>query len=340
MNITFFSRLFYPHVGGIERHVEEISIRLREKGHNITILTTKHDKYLKNKEYYRGIKIVRFQQPKIKFTGLLITWIWLINNISLIMRSDIIHIHDVFIWYWPFKIIFPNKNVYTTFHGQWGQYPLPIMDTIQKRIGSWLSKGNISIGKYIPLNYKYDANIINYGATNIAKGNSEKVNKRIIYIGRLDTELTLNHFFTVLKELDGYKVEFCGDGEMREECEKYGKVHGFVNPNPFYAKAKCCFASGYLTIMEAMAYKCLVIVVYDNPLKKDYYEMTPFAKYIVIGKNSEDLLKKFKFYERNPKEAQKKINKGYNWVKHQTWDKMVDDYLKLWGINEKNTKSA
>ena len=50
MTIVFLARLFYPHIGGVEKHVLEISRILIEKGHKVSIVTEKHDIKLKNFE--------------------------------------------------------------------------------------------------------------------------------------------------------------------------------------------------------------------------------------------------------------------------------------------------
>lgn len=39
MKILFFARLFYPHIGGVEKHLFEISTRLTAMGHEVTIVT-------------------------------------------------------------------------------------------------------------------------------------------------------------------------------------------------------------------------------------------------------------------------------------------------------------
>jgi hypothetical protein len=45
------------------------------------------------------------------------------NNRDLIKEADIIHCHDVFFWYLPFRFLFPQKKVYIPFHGYEGNNP-------------------------------------------------------------------------------------------------------------------------------------------------------------------------------------------------------------------------
>ena len=39
MTILFFSRLFYPHIGGVEKHVWEIARRLTKKGNRVIVVS-------------------------------------------------------------------------------------------------------------------------------------------------------------------------------------------------------------------------------------------------------------------------------------------------------------
>jgi len=149
-------------------------------------------------------------------------------------------------------------------------------------------------------------------------------------INKIDSLINDNYKTLNIKKLKGYKIEFCGQGELASEASLYGEVKGFVDPKPYMQKAKYCFASGYLTILEALANKCLVFKTYDNALQKKYFELTPFSKFIITSNNPRKLYDKFKYYEKNSKVANKLIEKGYNWVKGQTWEKLAQDYLNLW----------
>lgn len=334
MRILFFTRLYYPHTGGVERHIKEISRVLIKKGHDVTIVTTKFEKDLSSEEDVDGVRVIRFVQPDIKIFGLLYTWIWFFKNINLIKKSDIVHIHDVFIWYWPFRIIFPYKKVFVTNHGQWGKYPLTFMDVLQKRISRKCSDGVISIGEYIDKNYGIKSDVLAYGATEKPKkvGLVDKIG--LLYVGRLDNITGLPVFLKMLdkEKSGGFKLNviFCGEGELRRKCEKYGKVLGWRDPEPYYERSKYVFASGYLTIFEALAHKCLVFSAYQNPMQKDYYEMTPFSKFIITADNSESLSKIFKYYKNNSGISDKLTNAGFKWVQDQTWENMTQSYLLLW----------
>lgn len=132
--------------------------------------------------------------------------------------------------------------------------------------------------------------------------------KKIIFVGRLDKDTGLLQFLGWLDKNKNYSVDFCGDGPLRSECEKYGKVHGFTNPDPFYKKAQVCVPGGYLAALEALSYNCKLKLFWNNKLKEDYWKMSPFYK--LKG----DKLKK--------------------WAREQTWEKLANDYLDLYNSSK------
>ena len=302
------SSFYYPHVGGVEKHVKGICEIFSTKKIKIKLLTSKYDSNLKSKEKVDNVDVFRISYPKIKFIGLLSIWLQLLKNIQLIKESDIVHIHDVFIWFLPFRFIFPRKKVFITHHGGQARYPMSKKEIVLKRIASKLSSGTICIGKFIPKYFGVSSDIISYGAVDIPK--LARKEKKVVWIGRLEKETGILKALEEMKKYKklGYKINFCGDGPLRKECERVGKVHGYVDPTKLLSKAKVCFPVGYLSALEAFSNKCIVKVVWTNKLKKDYWQLTPFWKYI----------------------QNKDVGKAYDWAKKQTWEKSAESYIKLW----------
>lgn len=147
MKILFLTQHKRPHVGGVEKHVYEISKRLKVKGESVITISEEDIKY-----------------PHIKFLGLLNIWLWLFKNRKLIETSDVIHCHDVFIWYFPFRFLYPGKKVFTTFHGWEGTWAIPLKNILMKRLASKLSYKTIAVGKYIEKYYGIKTDKIIYGA--------------------------------------------------------------------------------------------------------------------------------------------------------------------------------
>lgn len=340
MTIVFFSRLFYPHIGGVETHVSEISKRLARRGFKVIVITEKFDKKLASKEELQGIEIYRINPGGNNWFKKFIIWMEIFKLIPLINRADIIHCHDVFFWYLPFKFLFPVKPVFTTFHGYETKFPVSIKSKLQRKIAEFFSYGNIVVGDYIKKWYGTKATYTTYGGveTKDVKGKiytSKRLN--ILYIGRIEKdtggEIYLKSLILLKKKGIKFNLEVCGDGSLREKFEKIGKVHGFMkNLKPFIKKSDFIFASSYLSIMEALSCYKFVFSVYDNPLKKDYLQMSPFAEFVSITDSPNGLLKDISYFYSNPDKRKKSLDKGYNWTRQNNWDTVVLLYLKLWKV--------
>lgn len=91
------------------------------------------------------------------------------------------------------------------------------------------------------------------------------------------------------------------------------------------------FCSRYLSILESMAFKKPIFAEYNNSIKKDYLQMAPFAKYISISKDANEIAQDLEQALLGNKKLN--VEDAYTWVKTETWDKMVSTYLKLWKLN-------
>lgn len=337
MKIVFFSRLFYPHIGGVEKHVYKISKVLISQGHSVSVITEKYEEKLKSKEVYDGITIYRIPVKEGNNKKFYI-WKWLIKHFNLILEADIIHCHDVFFWYLPFRMIFPHKKVFVTFHGYEG-YPLKKKDIRMHKISDKLSFGNISIGNFIPKWYGTKADKISYGGVDLPKKQLLPKNAAsAIFIGRLDQQTGIemyNNAFKLLKKKDpDFSLTVVGDGPFRAKLDKGIQSVGFIaNPKDLLQANRFAFVSRYLAILEAMAAKRLVFAVYDDPIKKDYLLLCPFVKFCVITNSAKELAKKVDYYLSHPKEEKKLVNLAYAWAKQQTWEAMCKKYLDLWKKN-------
>lgn len=312
MNIMFICHHFYPHIGGVEKHVFEVSKSLIKKGNKITVVTEKYNSNLMSTEIVDGINVIRFSYGHIKYIGLFSIWRWMVKNRKMFEKADVIHCHDVFIWYLPLYIILRNKIIVTTFHGWETVYPIPSKFIFLKKITDKLSTKTIVVGNYLNKYYGINSDKVIYGSFGLNKSNikSSKKNGHYVFVGRLDKDTGLVEFLNNLDNLSLLykKLDFCGDGPLRKECEKYGKVHGFTDPTPYYKKAEYVVPGGYLAALEALNYGCKIKLFWNNKLKEDYWKMSPFYK--LKGK------------------------KLYNWAREQTWDKLANEYLDLYNSSK------
>ena len=212
----------------------------------------------------------------------------------MIKESDIVHCHDVFIWYLPFRFLYPKKPVFTTIHGLEWDEPLAKLSILQKKMAARHSTKIIGVGKFLEKYLRIKFDLITYGAAEKINKTFKKTKNTIVYIGRLEENTGLGKFLEWLRKNKQYEVDFCGDGPLRSVCEKYGKVYGFTDPTPFLQRAEYSVPGGYLAALEALSFKCKIKVFWSSPLKRDYW----------------------KFFSKA--------------VKNETWESLTNKYLALW----------
>jgi len=131
--------------------------------------------------------------------------------------------------------------------------------------------------------------------------------KSAIFIGR-------NHPDTGLSEYKALAKRF----NLRLDIHTHTPNASLLLPKYDYA-----FVSRYLTIIEALSAGIPVIAHYNNQIKFDYLNDSPFAKFIKIFDNPQD-------YQLNLIFDFKLIKSGRNWVRTQTWSKLASLYEELW----------
>lgn len=355
MTIVFFARRFYPLIGGVEKHVFEISKRLVMMGHKVIIITeelnNRHPEFISGSLKYKKKMLKQVQHDIIKDISIyrinvgkengfkkFRIWKELWKLRSLIRDADIVHCHDVFFWYLPFRFLFPKKHVYTTFHG-YESYPISYKAVTMRKISERLSWGNICIGDFIKKWYGTRATYVSYGAVDMPKMKDLRFKiqdkESAVFIGRLDEQTGILAYVKAVEKVrekyPKFSMTAVGDGEYKNKIANKVNVVGFQNNTEKYLEnAHFAFVSRYLAILEAFAARRLVFAVYDNPVKEDYLRLAPFAKYIIISETPEELSKKIYYYLEHPDEEKKLIENAFQWAQGQSWIKMVDLYMGLW----------
>lgn len=348
MNIVMFVDKFFPYIGGVEKHTLKICSILQKRGYNITIFT-RNAKDMPDEQIYNGIKIIRLNLDGRFVRGKV--FYQLLKKLNIIIKSDILHFHDFstyYYWYLPLRYILFWKQTYVTFHGWEGVIPpQEKIKNIRRKVEK-LSDGNICVGSFIEKWYGTRANNIIYGASDYDPScyDIKKDNEKFLYLGRLEQDTGIYKYIDVLKELKrkynmNMYLEICGDGSEKDsvieilEAENIKYIFkGFVNnPEECLNDSKFCFTSGYLSIIEAMCNRNLVICVYDNELKKDYLELMPCSNNMIIGNEIGMLAQEVYDVATDEDKYCKLVNNAGIWANNQTWDNVVNTYLKLWNKN-------
>lgn len=189
MKILFFVRRFYPLIGGVEKHCLLLGKELLKRGHQLTIITEWDYQEIKREyageppkfilqEEYEGIKIFRIPvSVKQNFKKWQI-WLWFIKHQQLLKDCDVIHCHDVFYWFLPFRLLYPKKKVFVTFHGYEGNQPPNWRKKLSHQIADKLSQGNICIGDFQSKWYGVRPSFVSYGAVGNEEKNKKQKNKK------------------------------------------------------------------------------------------------------------------------------------------------------------------
>ncbi|HUQ84982.1 MAG TPA: glycosyltransferase family 4 protein [Candidatus Limnocylindrales bacterium] len=348
MNIIFFTRRFCPQIGGVEKHALMVGKNLIKLGHKVTVIAEGNNNE-KSKEI-DGISVKRIVSGENNWFKKFRIWRKLFEIKKLLKNADVIHCHDVFFWYLPFKIINPSKKVFTTFHGHETKFPPDKKAIIIRKISEHLSSGNICVGEYIKKWYHTKPNFVIYGGVNLVKNQksfhstgsereikNQKSNLTITFIGRLEKDLGIMSYLKSLDLLKKNKIPFdfksYGEGPLASRIEKYGEVKEFVSDSTEAIEfADIVFCSSYLLMLEALIHKKIVISVYENKLKEDYLRNSPFANFVYICKDASEIYDVIKSVLDNPWKSEAMVNNGYLWAKDQTWEKVTKTYLELWKI--------
>jgi hypothetical protein len=107
---------------------------------------------------------------------------------------------------------------------------------------------------------------------------------------------------------------------------------GFVaDPTPYLAQASVAFASGYLAILEAMAWRLPIFSVYHNPVKESYLRDLPGAEEMLhLAGSPAELADQLGDHMRHPDRTTPMLDRATAFAVTWTWDRLADDYLRLW----------
>lgn len=334
-SILFLARLYHPHIGGVESHVRILSKLLLKKGYSVTVITEKFDKKLQDEETVDGVLIKRIEIGKNTFLKKYLIWKWVLQNTGFLTKHDVIHVHDVFYWLYPAMPFLFTKKVYMTFHGYEG-FPIKWTWILQRKIAEKLSKGSICVGDFMKKWYFARPDHVIYGGVRLAIKNVRPNDLTAVFFGRLDDQTGINAYikaYNILKKkYPKFKLTVIGEGKYRSRIPKEVKVLPFQKDvSGFILKNRFIFVSRYLSFLEALALKREVISVYDNPVKEDYLKMSPFKDYVDIAGSGQEAAMVTENLIKGGKNL-RKIEKGYEFSKQQSWENVLKVYLRLWRI--------
>jgi glycosyltransferase involved in cell wall biosynthesis len=354
--IVHLARRYTPMVGGVEKHLEEINQEFLSRGYQVSVIAEQTEPSLTKNETCAGVEVYRLPINAEKASKSFINkltfkikiWLSLWQIRSVWMEADKIQIHDVFFWMLPF-LHFVRKKVYITFHG-YEANKLP--DRTQRfwhQLASLFTEENLCIGGFHHKWFGVTPGLISFGAVDSDNENSitstQKLKRlktprseiKIIFIGRLQADTGILQFLQACKILQQNRLQFSleifGDGLLKNQIKEFVKtnelkikVHGFVpQAHQLIPQFDFVFASQYLVILESLAAAKPVIAYTDTQFKNDYLSNTPFASFITIAKNPQEIVKAVE-----ASHSKAKLESAQIWARQQTWSKLADNYESLW----------
>jgi len=263
MKIIMLTPYFYPHTGGTEKYVKDLSIQLVKNGHDVTVFATNvpRAKKAKKEEVIDGVKIKRL--PAFDFLYYLpVAWSF---KRKMLEGADIVHIHcppHSFVRSVAGKI---KSAVVTTFHcdititGQFFGIPIPsfithgfesLMDWYARL---WLPKADEiistseSYASTSPVIHNMRRNIIPIGVyhdkldESIRKQGIDPIKdkkKQILFLGRLAANKGVNFLVAAMPKIlaahPDAKLVICGEGEEKPSIVSQIKKLGLESSITFY----------------------------------------------------------------------------------------------------------
>lgn len=354
--ILFASRLYLPHIGGVELHLQQLN-RFLTKENQVTVVTEQHDESLPLEEDMDDVRVLRIPLRSGKNKKIQI-WFWWLLHLRLIFESNLIHIHDVFFWFLPFRPLFFWKKFYITFHGYEGTQNPNWKKKFWHQLAEICTQGNICVGGFHQKWYDVTPTQLSFGAADskrlsagIQKIIESKIKKnvlaekselRFVFVGRLAEDtgiLTYIDALGVLKNSLKLTLDVYGDGPQLQLAKEYADAyqlkanfHGAVpNESIVWTDYDLGFVSRYLSIIECASSGLPIVAQCNCGIKKDYLGESSFSNWIEVGQSTEDVVNAVKkWMSLSDEEYQQKVTSIHSWATEQGWEKVVSQYKDLW----------
>ncbi len=341
MQIVHLAAHYWPHRGGVETHVGEVSRALIAAGHRVTVVTQPETDQAPEQETWQGQTIVRLPSAVLNQTSWrykLTIWRWWWQHRELLHSADVIQVHDVGWWLLPVWWLVRPK-LFITFHGWETTWPIPTTAKVQRWFLNTIARGSVHVGAWIQEFYWDRPDLVTYGGVSdslpLPRWPSSRTKLRVTFVGRLEADNDIDSYLTALRLLRDQhvpvSVTWVGDGSWRPQCEEFGTVTGWIdNPTSQLQKADVVLASSYLSILEAQAMGKPVISAYSLPLKERYLQTYPGSHWLRAESQPAAIAQCITSWLHPSPTEQAHVKLAAAWARQQTWAKVAELYLELW----------
>jgi glycosyltransferase involved in cell wall biosynthesis len=344
---------FEPAIGGVEKHVGGLARALAGRGYRVTVVAPAHQSDLRSEELIDGVSVHRIPVSRQSPRRYLFAWSWWLNNRDLVRSADILHFHEVYAllhWSGPLLLLWGKKPRFVTFHGYEMAVPVPKRARLYRAVASRITHGNICVGHYLTKWFDIQPDAVIYGAVSLPSEPVPSTSLKALYLGRLARDTGIDIYIEglgILRRQHGIDLPLvvCGDGPERDTAQtlalRQGIQASFLGfqpaPERFLADCSVVFTSGYLAILEAMAYKRPVFSVYHNPVKADYLQLMPGAhRILTVAESPQRLASLLKEYYERSLELDEKVEWAYQFACDQSWSRLVETYEAVWSRDKRS----
>jgi glycosyltransferase involved in cell wall biosynthesis len=369
MRIAFIGQKGIPaRSGGVEKHVEQLAVRMTKEGHEVFVYVRSHYTDLSLKQY-EGVKLIHL--PSLYTKNLdAITHTFFATLHALFCRYDIIHYHSIgpsTLSFIP-RLLKRKTRVVATFHSP---------DYLQKKWG-WFARWYLRLGEYlictVPektivvseglheyVSHKYgcDATMIPNGAETEQVTASDalaryglKEKKYILSVGRLVKHKGIHYLIKAFEQLEdtnrlsnNFKLVIVGKNSETPEYERYLRVMSQGRINVMFLGEQTgetlaqLFAHAYVFVQpsesEGMSIALLeamghglACLTSDIDANK---EVVDTAGLTFENKNVEDLKNKLAYLLNREEEVKELGEKARRRVaEHYSWEAIAKRTLRLY----------
>lgn len=345
-DFLMFTPAYPPLTGGVEKHLFEVRRELEAKGARGKIIVLHAPLSTRENVIWLDPQPLVGRLPKTRWLRLGAQFIRIVSR----HPRAVLHFHDYGVL-WPFlpiiKALGWSRRTFITFHGWEGQYPLDPRVIAKRQKCAALAVGNIAVGDFIPQWYGTPADAVVYGGVHpheLAAGEDiRSLPLAAAYLGRFEPDNGVLELVEALRQTHsagGTRVplHLFGGGSLESrlrELQNAPELSLTMAPPVADVEAvlrrhPVIFASGYLTILEALHARRIVFAYFNNPLREEYLRLHPAAESLFICGNAEDVQAGLKRLRETPSEVYARAEAGWHWARNQTWERLAETYIALW----------
>jgi len=343
--------------GGFETFAEEISTRLVQKGHKVTVYGRSNNiKY--DGEFYRGVRIVILPTIQHKYFDTVVHTFWCVLHL-LFRKYDVILICNSINSLFSFIPRLTGKKVALNVDGlewkrkKWNKLG-KILYRISEYFATFLSDEIVTdskiIRQYYLKKFNRDSTYIPYGGPTrrvstqeILKKYNLESRKYVLYVSRLEPE---NNAHLVIKAFEKVKTDLklviVGDAPYNSkyiaELKKtkdpriiftgyvFGQGYKELQSNAYFYIQATEVGGTHPALLEGMGYGNCVLAN-DVP---EHREVLGEAGLMFTTQEPDDLTNKIQFLLDNPEVVEKYRNLAVKRIEQEyTWGKITNDYERL-----------